>query len=114
MTGWCSTTATRELAPGLSVHLVGGHTKGLQVVRVATEAGWLVVASDASHYYENMETGRPFPIVWNVEEMLSGHRHCYRLASDPALVVPGHDPRVLERHRPAGDGLDGVAVRLDP
>jgi glyoxylase-like metal-dependent hydrolase (beta-lactamase superfamily II) len=44
-----------ELANGLSVHHVGGHTDGLQVVRVRTDAGWLVLASDASHYYENME-----------------------------------------------------------
>jgi glyoxylase-like metal-dependent hydrolase (beta-lactamase superfamily II) len=102
-----------ELAPGLSVHLVGGHTKGLQVVRVATEVGWVVLASDASHYYENMERGRPFPIAWNVGDMLEGHRRCRELASDPSLVVPGHDPRVFERHPPAGDGLDGVAVRLD-
>lgn len=102
-----------ELAPGLSLHLVGGHTRGLQVVRVATEVGWLVLASDASHYYENMESGRPFPIVWNIGDMLEGHRRCRRLASDPSLVVPGHDPRVFDRYPPAGDGLDGVAVRLD-
>ena len=30
-----------EIAPGVSLHLIGGHTAGLQVVRVATErAGW--------------------------------------------------------------------------
>jgi glyoxylase-like metal-dependent hydrolase (beta-lactamase superfamily II) len=44
-----------ELAPGLSLHHVGGHTMGLQVVRVRTRRGWLVLASDASHFYENME-----------------------------------------------------------
>jgi glyoxylase-like metal-dependent hydrolase (beta-lactamase superfamily II) len=102
-----------ELAPGLSVHLVGGHTKGLQVVRLVTEAGWLVLASDASHYYENMERGRPFPIAWSVGDMLEGHRRCFELASQPGLVVPGHDPRVLERFPPAADGLEGVAARLD-
>ncbi len=101
------------LAPGLSVHLVGGHTAGLQVVRVATDVGWVVLASDASHYYENMASGRPFPIVWNVGDMLEGHRRCFELASDPALVVPGHDPLVFDRYPPAGPGLDGIAVRLD-
>jgi glyoxylase-like metal-dependent hydrolase (beta-lactamase superfamily II) len=40
----------RELAPGLSLHHVGGHTMGLQVVRVFTERGWVVLASDASHF----------------------------------------------------------------
>ncbi len=102
-----------ELAPGLSVHLVGGHTMGLQIVRVATDIGWLVLASDASHYYENMQAGRPFPIVYNLGDMLDGHRRCQELADDPNFVIPGHDPQVFDRYPPAGDGLEGIAVRLD-
>ncbi|MGH1493003.1 MAG: N-acyl homoserine lactonase family protein [Acidimicrobiales bacterium] len=102
-----------QLAPGLSVHLVGGHTKGLQVVRVATDIGWLVLASDASHYYENYEAGRPFPIVYNVGDMLEGHRRCAQLASKPNFVIPGHDPKVFDRYPPAAPGLEGTAVRLD-
>src|SRR5690625_4138305 len=35
------------IAPGVEVHHIGGHTKGLQVVRVKTERGWVVLASDA-------------------------------------------------------------------
>ena len=46
-----------ELLPGLSVHLVGGHTAGMQVVRVRTSAGHVVLASDASHFYENLADG---------------------------------------------------------
>jgi glyoxylase-like metal-dependent hydrolase (beta-lactamase superfamily II) len=101
------------LAPGLSLHLVGGHTAGTQVVRVRTVRGWLVLASDASHYYENMETGRPFPIVHDVGAMLDGFDRLLGLASSPTDIVPGHDPLVLERYPPAGAGLEGVAVRLD-
>lgn len=101
-----------ELAPGLTIHHIGGHTKGLQVVRVSTAAGWLVLASDASHYYENMTSGRPFPIVYHLGDMLDGHRRCFELASTSNLVIPGHDPLVLERHSPARPGLDGIAARL--
>ena len=101
------------LAPGLSIHHVGGHTKGLQVVRVSTGIGWLVLASDASHYYENMQAGRPFPIVYDLGDMLDGHRRCVDLASSPDYVVPGHDPMVLERYPTARPGLEGIAVRLD-
>ena len=102
-----------ELAPGLSIHRVGGHTKGLQVVRVATSIGWLVLASDASHYYENMQTGRPFPIVYDLGAMLEGYERCRQLASSPDYVVPGHDPLVFDRYPPAKPGLEGVAIRLD-
>jgi glyoxylase-like metal-dependent hydrolase (beta-lactamase superfamily II) len=104
---------SETIAPGLSVHHVGGHTDGLQVVRVATEVGWLVLASDATHYYENFETGRPFPIAFDVGAMLEAFTTVRALADRPELVVPGHDPLVLERFDVAGPGLDGIAVRLD-
>jgi glyoxylase-like metal-dependent hydrolase (beta-lactamase superfamily II) len=102
-----------ELGTGLSVHLIGGHTDGLQVVRVETPEGALVLASDASHYYENIETGRPFPIVFDVGAMVQGYDTLRRLASTPEAIVPGHDPLVLQRYRPVAPELDGVAVRLD-
>jgi len=101
-----------ELAPGLSVHLIGGHTDGLQAVRAETAGGAVVLASDASHYYENIEAGRPFPIVFDVGAMIQGYDTLRRLAPAPDAIVPGHDPLVLLRYPPAAPGLDGVAVRL--
>jgi len=101
-----------ELAPGLSVHRLGGHTDGLQVVRVRTQGGWVVLASDATHYYENMETTRPFPIVFDVEAMVAGYDRLRELAGPDGVVVPGHDPLVFERHPAADPALAGIAVRL--
>jgi glyoxylase-like metal-dependent hydrolase (beta-lactamase superfamily II) len=101
------------LAPGLSVHHVGGHTQGLQVVRVWTRVGWLVLASDASHYADNMDQGRPFPVVINVGAMFDGWQRMRTLAEDPRHIVPGHDPAVMRRYRAPDAKLDGIAVRLD-
>ena len=100
-----------ELAGGFSLHRVAGHTRGLQVVRVFTRAGWMVLASDASHLYANMNDKRPFPIVWDVPKMVAGYARLAELAGSPALIVPGHDPMVMRRY-PAVPGLEGVAVRL--
>ncbi|MGH8679657.1 MAG: N-acyl homoserine lactonase family protein [Burkholderiales bacterium] len=102
----------QELAPGLSLHRIGGHTKGLQVVRVWTQRGWVVLASDATHFYRNMREGRPFPIVYNVADMLDGHRRLLALADSPDHIVPGHDPLVGTRYPPAKKALEGI-VRLD-
>ena len=102
-----------EITPGLSLHHVGGHTMGLQMVRVQTRRGWVVLASDASHFYANMERGLPFPVVYNVAEMLEGHRRAYALASSPGHVIPGHDPLVLERYPAPAPELKGWVVRLD-
>jgi len=102
-----------ELAPGISLHLIGGHTKGLQVVRVATRRGHVILASDAAHFYANMETANPFPVVYNVADMLQGHKRLYQLADTRAHVVPGHDPLVLARYPALSTELDGIVHRLD-
>jgi len=102
-----------EIAPGISVHLIGGHTNGLQVVRVRTRRGWVVLASDASHLYANMEQVRPFPIVYNVGDMLEGYRRVRELAESPDHVIPGHDPEVLIRYPPPNDSFKDWIVRLD-
>ena len=102
-----------ELLPGVSLHLIGGHTLGLQAVRIATRRGAIVLASDASHFYANMEQARPFPIVWSVGDMVEGYRRLRQLAASPAHIIPGHDPLVLERYPPAGGELEGIAARLD-
>jgi glyoxylase-like metal-dependent hydrolase (beta-lactamase superfamily II) len=102
-----------ELAPGLSVHYIGGHTMGLQSLRVMTRRGWVVLASDAAHLYAHLEQGRAFPIVYNVADMLEGHRTLKRLASSPRHIIPGHDPLVMKRYPAPNPALDGVVVRLD-
>ena len=104
---------TSEIAPGVTVHRIGGHTKGLQAVRVATERGWVVLASDASHLYAHMEQGRAFRIVYDLGELLEGYRTLRRLASSPRHVVPGHDPLVLERYPAASHTTAGWIARLD-
>ncbi len=85
-----------EVTDGVTVHCVGGHSRGLQCVRVRTAAGWLVLASDAAHYYENFQARKPFPIVVELQNMLDGFDTLYRLASAPDLIIPGHDPLVRE------------------
>ena len=102
-----------EIAPGMSVHHIGGHTNGLQCVRVMTRRGWLVLASDAAHLYAHMEQGRAFPTVYNVGDMLEGHKTLRQLASSSAAIIPGHDPLVMQRYPAARPDLEGIAVRLD-
>ena len=104
------------VAPGVSVHHVGGHTDGLQMVRVMTARGPVVLASDASHFYANMDRGQSFPIVFNLGEMAAGWQRARALVEgDETRVVPGHDPLVRERY-PAVPGSDGetVALHLPP
>ncbi|MCB9958303.1 MAG: N-acyl homoserine lactonase family protein [Rhodospirillaceae bacterium] len=104
----------REIAPGLSLHWVGGHSRGLQVVRVKTRRGWVVLASDAAHYYENFERRAPFAVVVDVADMLKGYDTMMALASSPQHIVPGHDPLVLERYPSSNKGPGIVRLDADP
>lgn len=99
-----------QIAEGVSVHCIGGHSRGLQAVRVETQVGAMVLASDAAHYYENFMRAKPFPIVVDVQDMLDGFDRIQRLASRPELVVPGHDPMVRSVFAP---GVADHITRLD-
>lgn len=104
-----------ELAPGIELIHIGGHTQGLQSVRVNTERGWVVLASDASHYYDNIEKESPFPAVWNVGEMLEGYDRLRSLVPSADHIVPGHDPAVCERYPSVGAEADMIfALHLPP
>jgi glyoxylase-like metal-dependent hydrolase (beta-lactamase superfamily II) len=86
---------------------------GLQVVRVATRRGWVLLASDASHFYANMEQVRPFPIVYSVADMVAGYARMGALADSPDHVIPGHDPQVMQRYPAPHEDLEGIVARLD-
>lgn len=86
-----------EVVPGISLHYVGGHTAGIQVVRVNTAKGYAVVASDASHLFRNLEENTPANLITNLPEMFSAFEAIRDLSSGPNLWLPGHDPAVLQR-----------------
>jgi glyoxylase-like metal-dependent hydrolase (beta-lactamase superfamily II) len=102
-----------QVAPGITLHRIGGHSKGLQSVRVKTKRGQVMLASDASHLYAHFQEGRVFPVTYNIGDVLEGYRTLKRLADSPDHIVPGHDPTVVTRYPAARPGLEGLVVRLD-
>lgn len=98
------------VAPGVTVHRIGGHSRGLQAVRVKTARGWICLASDAAHYYENAEKKKAFPIVVDLEDMMRGFERILELGGGVDGLIPGHDPLVRARY--PVDGADFV-FRLD-
>ena len=97
-------------APGIPT---GGHSAGLQFVKVDTARGIVVLASDVTHFYENMDAGRPFTTAFHVGEMLDAYDTLRAHAPTPQHIVPGHDPEVMRRYPPPKPELEGIVVRLD-
>lgn len=106
-------TGPMEIAPGIVAIASGGHTPGFQFVRIHTRRGWVAVASDATHFYENLESGRPFPAATNIPDLLEGYDRVRAAADSPQHIVPGHDPEVMKRYPAVSKELEGIAVRLD-
>jgi glyoxylase-like metal-dependent hydrolase (beta-lactamase superfamily II) len=95
----CFVDGDATIADGLSVHWVGGHTAGQQVIRVNTAAGHAVLASDAIHFYKEIDEDEPYNIVHYVPDMYESFARVSSLADDPQLIVAGHDPQVRSRYR---------------
>lgn len=107
------TSTGEQIAPGITVHHVGGHTPGLQVTSVNTARGIVVIASDAMHYFGNRDLGIPFPVVSDVGEYLAAFGRIDALATSRDHVIPGHDPAVTELYPSVNSRLGKLIVRID-
>ncbi len=99
----------RQVIPGIAVHRVGGHTAGLQIVSIESGRGTVVLTSDASHFYRNVETRQPVQIITSLPEMLAAFETIHALAGAGRLIVAGHDPEVADRFTRVAPGIIKIA-----
>jgi glyoxylase-like metal-dependent hydrolase (beta-lactamase superfamily II) len=99
--------------PGINVHKIGGHSKGLQCVSVETRRGRLLLASDAAHFYRHLSQGKVFPVLYSYAEVIEGYRTLRTLAESDDHIIPGHDPLVLQKYAAENPALDDWVVRVD-
>ncbi len=81
--------------PGIGVRWVGGHSPCSQFVYVNTERGVATFTGDTIQLYGNLEHNDGIGI-WVDEEQCRRALEIARESSD--LLIPGHDPRVLEKY----------------
>jgi glyoxylase-like metal-dependent hydrolase (beta-lactamase superfamily II) len=103
-----------QVAPGVEVIRVGGHTPGQSVVRVNTAEGVVLIASDAVHYYEELERDMPFSSVVSVADMYAGFDLIREMTAsgEVDIVVTGHDPSTLARFSAATGDLSGMVATI--
>ncbi len=95
----------REILPGITVYTGGRHTHASQYAGVRTRQGTVVVASDNLYLYENLERRLPIAQTLDAESNLRAQERMTRIAPDPRLIVPGHDPAVFSRFPRPGKGV---------
>jgi len=91
-----------EVAPGVTALALPGHTPG----QMGLVTDGVVLASDAVHFYEELEQRRPFWVFTDLPAMKASYEV---LAATGGTIVPGHDPLVMERFPAAGE--NAVRVR---
>ncbi|WP_353713561.1 N-acyl homoserine lactonase family protein [Arthrobacter sp. K5] len=97
--------------PGIRLVEVGGHTPGQAIVYVPTSEGEVLLASDAVHFYEELERDMPFTAVSDLPTMYDAFAFIRREKQERGLtVIPGHDPDVLTRFRACPDLPAGAGV----
>ncbi|MDH0745024.1 N-acyl homoserine lactonase family protein [Pseudomonas sp. GD03842] len=102
------------LIPGIELHVIGGHTPGQMAVVVEMPEGPVILASDAIHYYEELTLDRPFAVLDSLADMYRGYEQMREWMKRPgALVIPGHDPQVMNRFAPVDPQDPQFAVRID-
>jgi glyoxylase-like metal-dependent hydrolase (beta-lactamase superfamily II) len=99
----------QEIIPGIRAYTGGKHTHESQYVSVRIDGGTAVFTSDNIYLYENLEKHAPIAQTVDgdagVASNLKAQDRIRTLASDPRLIVPGHEPRVFEKFQSVGEGI---------
>jgi glyoxylase-like metal-dependent hydrolase (beta-lactamase superfamily II) len=101
----------REILPGIRVHVGGKHTEAVEWLEIKIGEKVYVLASDNAYLYENIEQEKPTGSTANPRADLLAIRKMKRTATQPALIVPGHDPQVFSRFKKAIDHVVEITGR---
>ena len=104
---------SHRIAPNVDLIEVGGHTPGQLVVVVHSSTGSVILASDALHFYDELEHDRPFTVLTDLPGMYRSLDQLRELRDAPgAVLVAGHDPDVMRRFPPLDPADPGLGVRV--
>ncbi|MBO3087136.1 N-acyl homoserine lactonase family protein [Cellulomonas dongxiuzhuiae] len=99
-----------ELAPGIVLQRLGGHTPGSAVVHVSTAEHRVIIAGDVVHFSDEVRRDRPFNVFTDLLELFDAYEYLRQFENEGGIVLAGHDPEVAGRF-PAVDGAPW-AVRV--
>ena len=100
-----------ELAPGIELIGLPGHTPGQLGVRVSTRSGPVLLASDAVHTQEELDRDLPFRHNTDLVGLYRGLEAMRAWLADGsvATIVPGHEAAALGQHPPLAGALSSSA-----
>jgi glyoxylase-like metal-dependent hydrolase (beta-lactamase superfamily II) len=105
---------SEQLFPGVVVTRLGGHTPGQVLVEIGTDSGQIVLATDAVHFYEELELDRPFRLFTDLPGMYRAYDILRELDARPeTAVIAGHDPRTRSMYQTVQPDCTDLTVRVN-
>ncbi|MBL7157844.1 MAG: AMMECR1 domain-containing protein, partial [Candidatus Omnitrophica bacterium] len=95
----------KEIFPGISVYLAGGHTPGIQFVSLETKTGRIILASDTFYLYKDMPLQTQTGYTKTSPKSNRLFKRMEKIAVSPERIIPGHDPAVFKRFKSITEGI---------
>jgi glyoxylase-like metal-dependent hydrolase (beta-lactamase superfamily II) len=99
----------QQVLPGIRCYTGGKHTFQSQFCSVNTRSGTVVLASDNMYLFENLEKHVAIAQTLDAASNLRAQDRMKQLATKPEMIVPGHDPAVMQKFPKVAEGV----VRID-
>lgn len=96
-----------EIMPGIRVFTGSKHSFENQylLVNANSKDDKILLASDASWYYYNLDHLLPVPLVIDPVAYVEALKRMKTLVSDPDLIIPGHDDLVFSKFPKVADWI---------
>jgi glyoxylase-like metal-dependent hydrolase (beta-lactamase superfamily II) len=101
----------QQILPGITAYIGGKHTYQSQFIGVKTADGTAVLASDNVYMYMNLEKRKPIAATLDRDSNLRAQDRMKDLASNPKLIVPGHDPAVMKNFAEVAPGVVRIQIK---
>ncbi|OVE73699.1 hypothetical protein BVX93_00965 [bacterium B13(2017)] len=86
----------KEIAPGITILRVGGHSPGMQIVKVKSNEGNIIIASDTTYLYDNSYRHIPVGSSFDIKDNLNAIKKMHKIGGSLFFIIPGHDPFVFK------------------
>jgi len=94
-----------EIIPGIRVFTGSTHTFESQHLLVDTNTENVMLASDDSWFYYNLDHELSVSLVRDPDAYIKQLQRMKTLVSNPDLIIPGHDPLVMSRFPRVAEGV---------
>jgi glyoxylase-like metal-dependent hydrolase (beta-lactamase superfamily II) len=98
---------SKEIIPGIKVYTGSRHTFNSQFVLVKSGTKNIILASDNSYTYRNLDSLQSAPknATFDTSGYINQLKRMKTLASDTKLIIPGHDALLFNRFPMIAEGI---------